>query len=190
MECRMQVKNETNEILAESFRELARKRPVEKITVKEITDKAGVIRPTFYNHFQDKFELVEWLVQMDLLEPIRPLIRNGMLTEAMVLLFSNIKREKEFYTRVVRLEGPVTFHDIAQKCVKEFLLKIYTEEAEGKQSKHKWLTPGVVAACYAQSVCFAAEAWINLGMVFSPQEMAEAYQYIISRSMTDVIKEM
>ena len=136
----MQVKNEMNEILAESFRELARKRPVEKITVKEITDKAGVIRPTFYNHFQDKFELVEWMIQMDLLEPIRPLIRNGMTTEAMVLLFSNIKREKEFYTRVVKLEGPVTFHDIAQKCVKEFLLEIYTEEAEGKQSKHKWLT--------------------------------------------------
>ncbi len=166
MECRMQVKNETNEILAESFRELARKRPVEKITVKEITDKAGVIRPTFYNHFQDKFELVEWLVQMDLLEPIRPLIRNGMLTEAMVLLFSNIKREKEFYTRVVRLEGPVTFHDIAQKCVKEFLLKIYTEEAEGKQSKHKWLTPEVIAAYYAQSMCFAAEAWRRTSILF------------------------
>lgn len=186
----MQGKNATDALLAGSFKKLALHQPIEKITIKEITDDAGVIRPTFYNHFQDKFELVEWLVQMDLLEPIRPLIRNGMLTEAMVLLFSNIKREKEFYTRVVRLEGPVTFHDIAQKCVKEFLLEIYTEEAEGKQSKHKWLTPEVIAAYYAQSMCFAAEAWINLGMVFSPQEMAEAYQYIISRSMTDVIKEM
>ncbi len=187
---KMQTGNETTRTLAESFRKLARKRPAEKITIKEITDGAGVIRPTFYNHFQDKFEVIEWLIRMDLLEPIRPLIRNGMTTEAMVLLFSNLEREKEFYMRVVKLEGPVTFHDIAQKCVRNFLLEIYTAEIEGKQSRHKWLTPEVIAAYYAQSMCFAAEEWIHLGMIFSPQEMAEAYNYIISRSMTDVIKEM
>ena len=46
-------------LLAESFKELAKKHPIEKITIKEITDLAGVIRPTFYNHFQDKYELLE-----------------------------------------------------------------------------------------------------------------------------------
>ena len=44
--------------LAESFKELASRHPIEKITIKDITDKAGVIRPTFYNHFQDKYSLV------------------------------------------------------------------------------------------------------------------------------------
>lgn len=39
-------------LLAESFKELAKKHPIEKITIKEITDLAGVIRPTFYNHFR------------------------------------------------------------------------------------------------------------------------------------------
>ena len=36
--------------LAESFKKLASRHPIEKITIKDITDKAGVIRPTFYNH--------------------------------------------------------------------------------------------------------------------------------------------
>ena len=32
----------------------------DKITIKMITDQAGVIRPTFYNYFQDKYEVMEW----------------------------------------------------------------------------------------------------------------------------------
>ena len=57
-----QGKSAIDTLLAESFKELALKQPIEKITIKEITDKAGVIRPTFYNHFQDKYELLEWII--------------------------------------------------------------------------------------------------------------------------------
>ena len=58
--------NRTNvdRLLAESFKELAAGAPIDKITIKEITDKAGVIRPTFYNHFQDKYELLEWIIRI------------------------------------------------------------------------------------------------------------------------------
>lgn len=51
-----QGRNAIDTLLAESLKELTIKQPIEKITIKEITDKAGVIRPTFYNHFQDKYE--------------------------------------------------------------------------------------------------------------------------------------
>ena len=52
----MRHRNNVDRLLAESFKELACTTPIDKITIKEITDKAGVIRPTFYNHFQDKYE--------------------------------------------------------------------------------------------------------------------------------------
>ena len=88
-----QGRNEIDRLLADSLKELVVKRPVEKITIKEITDRAGVIRPTFYNHFQDKFELIEWIINSDLLEPIQPLLHIGMISEAMVLLFSTNRNE-------------------------------------------------------------------------------------------------
>ena len=186
----MQAKNEVDQLLAQSLKELAVKRPVEKITIKEITDKAGVIRPTFYNHFQDKFELIEWIIKTEILEPIGPLLSNGMITEGMELLFSNIAKDKPFYEKIVRMDGVITFDDIAHKCVKELLLAIITELMYGKETKHRWLTPEIIADYYAQSMCFAAEEWIRTGMVIPPREMAEAYQYIISRSMMDVINEL
>ena len=71
-----QGRNAIDTLLAESLKELTIKQPIEKITIKEITDKAGVIRPTFYNHFQDKYELLEWIIRTELLEPVTPLIQN------------------------------------------------------------------------------------------------------------------
>ena len=36
--------------LADSLKVLIRQEPLEKITIKQITDDAGVVRPTFYQH--------------------------------------------------------------------------------------------------------------------------------------------
>ena len=30
-------------------------------TIKEITDKCGLKRQTFYNHFKDKYDLIKWI---------------------------------------------------------------------------------------------------------------------------------
>ncbi len=185
-----QGKGATDRILAESFRELVLKQPIEKITIKEITDKAGVIRPTFYNHFQDKYELLEWIINNDLLEPIEPLIANGMMNEALILLFSNIEKEKEFYMKASRLEGQNSFGSIAQTCVMNVLLRVIRERTEGKKSKYVWLTPELIAEYYAQTMCYVTIRWIRTGMALSPRELAEVYNFIIKRSMEDVLKEI
>ena len=185
----MQDSRDVERELAQSLKKLAVEKPFEKITIKQIADGAGVIRVTFYNHFQDKYELLEWIITTELLEPIQPLIKAGMVTESMVLMFTNIEKDKKFYAKAVKLEGPVTFHSIAMKCARKFLLDIIDEHATGK-SKHEWLTPDVIATYYAQSMCFVTEGWIEQGMTIPAREMAEAYNYIITRSMVDVLNEV
>ena len=48
------------EILAESFREIAEKKPINKITVRDITDNCGYSSATFYRHFKDKYDLIAY----------------------------------------------------------------------------------------------------------------------------------
>ena len=43
----------TKRALADAFKNLASKKDVSEITIKEITDKCGLKRQTFYNHFKD-----------------------------------------------------------------------------------------------------------------------------------------
>ena len=54
----MERKKMTKALIGESLKVLMRNHPFEKITIKMITDEAGVIRPTFYNYFCDKYEVV------------------------------------------------------------------------------------------------------------------------------------
>ena len=57
----MSVKRKTaKEILAESFRELAEKKSVDKITVPDITENCGYSKTTFYRSFTDKYDLMAW----------------------------------------------------------------------------------------------------------------------------------
>ena len=55
--------NKTKELLAQSLTELMVTTPLEKISVNDIVEHAGVGRNTFYYHFEDKFDLVNWYFQ-------------------------------------------------------------------------------------------------------------------------------
>lgn len=49
----------TLELLMDGFIELAMKKDLNDITIKDITSAATVNRATFYNHFYDKYDLLE-----------------------------------------------------------------------------------------------------------------------------------
>ena len=51
----------TKKLLADSLKELLKKKTLDKITVKELVATCGVNRQTFYYNFQDIYELLEWI---------------------------------------------------------------------------------------------------------------------------------
>ena len=54
------ARKDAKETLYNAFREIAEKTPIDKITVIQIAEKAGLTPQTFYNYFPDKYELVLW----------------------------------------------------------------------------------------------------------------------------------
>ncbi len=53
-----QTEKDTRQKIIDAVREIAKTCPVDKITVKQISELAGVTTQTFYNHFSDKYALV------------------------------------------------------------------------------------------------------------------------------------
>lgn len=49
------------QLIANSFMELASSTPADKITIQQITDNCGMSKRTFYNHFVDKYDLIAWI---------------------------------------------------------------------------------------------------------------------------------
>lgn len=48
-------------IIVDSFLELCRRKNLKKISIQNIVDASGVSRQTFYNHFSDKLELIQYV---------------------------------------------------------------------------------------------------------------------------------
>ena len=184
-----QGKNAIDIVLAESLKELAVTRPIDKITIKEITDRAGVIRPTFYNHFQDKYELLEWIVEKELMEPAMPLFDNGMMREGITFVLTTMDREQAFYSKAAKLEGQNSFPEILKKKVSLVLLHYLDTEKMKEKAPYPWMTPELVVDFYAQSICYVAIAWARSGMSIPVPELAELYLAMLQQSVVDLVKE-
>lgn len=183
-----QAKNGIDVALAESLKELSRVRPIEKITIKEITDKAGVIRPTFYNHFQDKYELLEWIIREELMAPAMPLFDNGMMREGITFIFTAIEKEKDFYIKAVQLEGQNSFTDMMQKAASEIIHSRMHVDKMKERIKYPWLTTELIAEFYGHMACSVAIRWIKSGMEIPVNELVDVFLSISQESMVNNIE--
>lgn len=183
-------KQATNQILADSFKELVLTEPIEKITIKEITDKAGVIRPTFYNHFQDKYELLEWIIRTELIEPVIPFLEGGFIKEGITLIFANVEKEKEFYTHAAKLEGQNSFASIIQVLIENILLKYITQKVGPSAHFHNWMSPEMLAEYYARCIRFITIKWTTTGMTLPPSELANMCEVVFESNLDEIIAEM
>lgn len=53
--------NITKKALAEALKALMREMPIEKINVAYICERCGMKRQSFYYHFRDKYDLLNWI---------------------------------------------------------------------------------------------------------------------------------
>ena len=60
----------TKKALAETLKKLLSKNKLNKITIKEITEDCGVNRQTFYYHFKDIYDLLEWIYKNEVIQEI------------------------------------------------------------------------------------------------------------------------
>lgn len=61
----------TKEALAEALITLSQKKSLEKITIRELSDACGISRQSFYYHFEDILDLLEWTMEQAIEEAVR-----------------------------------------------------------------------------------------------------------------------
>lgn len=100
----------TKNALAASMKKLMRKRPFEKISVSDICNDCGINRKSFYYHFRDKYDLVNWIFYVGFIEELN-LSEYDSGWELMEDMCEYFYREKEFYREALKIEGQNSFKD-------------------------------------------------------------------------------
>ena len=157
----MERKKMTKALIGESLKVLMRNHPFEKITIKMITDEAGVIRPTFYNYFCDKYEVVEWIFNEYIIEKVRAMFEQKMYTEGLKLLFVCMKNDCAFYRKAFEITGQNAFTDIIRNSLHNLFLSEMSEIYIENQTNNPLVTAELVAAFYANSLSNLLQMWIQ-----------------------------
>lgn len=58
--CMERTRENMKYYLADALKRCMKRAPLEKVTAGEIAEECGTSRQTFYRHFKDKYDLVNW----------------------------------------------------------------------------------------------------------------------------------
>ncbi len=94
----------TKKRIADALRELMSTAPMQKITVKQLVDKAEITRQGFYYHFQDVYSVLEWDVQYHFRELMKYNPDKSCVQWIMDVL-REIRRDHAFYRKAVNAIG-------------------------------------------------------------------------------------
>lgn len=166
----MSESNITKMAIAKATKELTKEKPFDKISVRDITDHCGLNRQTFYYHFQDKYELLNWIYYNEAFLPIMDSISFENWPERIYKLFVWMKKEQYFYSNTMK-------H--TENYFQEYLMKIAETiireaiEAIDEVNFLKEADRILISKFYAFGVCGTVLQWVEDGMKMPPEELAE-----------------
>lgn len=156
--------------LAEAVKQLMGRQSLEDITVKEITGEAGVSRQTFYRHFLDKYDLVNWYFDELLANSFREMGYGRTIYEGLVRKFRYIQAEKVFFRAAFQSDQQNNLKDHDFRKIYGFYQDLYRKKT-GED-----LDRGVLALLemYCQASIYMTVKWVSRGTRdAAPEELAE-----------------
>lgn len=93
-------RNSTKALIADAYVALTAQKPIDKITVKDVVEACGITRQTFYYHYQDLLEVIEWIVSRGIDDLIARTIAASSQREAIRVIVSACETQPEFLSRL------------------------------------------------------------------------------------------
>ena len=183
----------TRDSVEAAFKAILKDKPYRKVTVSEICAAAGVSRKAFYENFDDKEAVVEWLFDKHVMKLMRDFHRVVSLEEAGILKDSNTLRmyqglyaEREYY---INLIGPMRGQD-------DTFIRVVTNAIYDFNMQHipRLATPSCewrldyTAYYFASSQAMFMQKWISDKMTIPPEQITSLYQNITMPFWDRVIK--
>lgn len=77
----MTASERTKKFICDAFKELCKQKPYSKVSVKDIIAKCEMSKATFYYHFRDKQDVVNYIFHNDIVVPTHDMISAGSVPE-------------------------------------------------------------------------------------------------------------
>ncbi len=153
------------------------------IRISDICDKAMIHRTTFYKHFEDKFQLLDFMLRQLIQDFEKKSLQytpadnpNQYYANLFKLLLEHMRENKKMYTIGLLNNGLAMkkLQKIVLECIKT---KLDNDVARGV----KFIVPTtIIADFYSPALVYSAGEWLEEGMPISIDQMVEYCDTIVS----------
>lgn len=176
----------TKKALEESLKHLLLVKPLNKITVSDITDDCGINRMTFYYHFKDIYDLIEWCCLEDASKALEGNKTYSTWQEGFLNIFEAVKENKPFIMNVYDSVSKEQIETYLYKVTFKLLEDVVEEQAKDmsvrKEDKY------FIANFYKYAFVGLMLEWIKNDMKEDPKEIVDKLSIVIQGSVKEALK--
>ena len=110
------MSNMTKSALEASLKKLLLQKPLDKVTINDLTSDCGISRMAFYYHFKDIYDLVEWICVEDATRALQGKKTYDSWQEGLRQIFEAVLENKTFVLNV--------YHSVSREQIENYLYKL------------------------------------------------------------------
>ena len=166
-----------NRALEASMKSLLLQKPLSKITVTDITEDCGINRMTFYYHFKDIYDLVEWCCQEDASRALAGKKTYETWQQGLLQIFEAVRENKPFILNVYRSVSREQVENYLYKVTYALLDGVVEEQAQGMSVRQE--DKAFLATLYQYMFVGLMLDWIKSDMKEDPQAIVSRLELAI-----------
>ena len=108
-------------IIADTLLAMTKQKGIDKVTVKALIEECHISRQTFYYHFQDIMEVIEWSIERAVQETIKYTQKADTLKEALTYLIDSAVENHELIHKLMDSQKRAQMEKIFVQATKTYL---------------------------------------------------------------------
>ena len=171
----------TKRALEESLKNLLLQKPLNKITINDIAEDCGINRMTFYYHFRDIYDLVEWSCLEDADRALNDKKTYETWQEGLINIFYAVLENKPFIMNVYCCVHREQVEKYLSPLVDDLVMGVINEEAVRIRVRDE--DKEFIAKVYSYVLIGVMLDWIKDDMREDPKEVVARLARLIKGSV-------
>ena len=178
---RITMSQVTKRALEQSLKNLLLKKPLTKITIGDIAEDCGINRMTFYYHFKDIYDLVEWSCLEDARKALEEKKTYDTWQQGFLQIFEAVRDNKPFIMNVYHCVHREQVEKYLEPLVDSLLMGVIEEESQGITVRQE--DKAFIAQVYSYIFIGLMLDWIKDDMRQDPEEIVSRLAKLVKGSV-------
>ncbi len=181
----MSDSNVTKLAFANSLKNLMLNKSFSRICVRDIAGNCGLTRQAFYYHFKDKYDLMNWIYDMETACFKSNNNDLGHWMDGLKELCNYMRQNKTFYMNALNTTGQNSFREYLQDYIRDISFTVMgsIENTELEEERWGFLAEGIAIIFVGLTV-----RWANNGMKEDPAEYIAKLRSLFDGSLLHVLE--